>query len=70
MLVRVRANGVCATDLKIVDGLVPSVSLPHVLGHEAAGEVADVGQTLMASGPAITLLCIRPWLVADRRDRQ
>ena len=37
VLVRVRANGVCATDLKIVDGLVPSVSLPHVLGHEAAG---------------------------------
>ena len=43
VLVRVRANGVCATDLKIVDGLVPSVSLPHVLGHEAAGEVEEVG---------------------------
>ncbi len=43
VLVRVRANGVCATDLKMIEGLVPSVTLPHVLGHEVAGEVADVG---------------------------
>ena len=40
VLVRVKANGLCATDLKIVDGAVPTVKLPHILGHEVAGEVA------------------------------
>ena len=42
-LIRVAANGLCATDLKIADGLVPTVPLPHVPGHEAAGEVVAVG---------------------------
>lgn len=43
VLVGVRANGVCATDLKISDGVVSSVTLPHILGHEVAGEVVEVG---------------------------
>ncbi len=49
-LIRVAANGLCATDLKIVDGLVPTTPLPHVLGHEAAGEVVAVG----AETPGLT----------------
>ena len=52
VLVRVRANGVCATDLKMIEGLVPTVSLPHVLGHEVAGEVAEVGSEVDALRPA------------------
>ncbi|MCZ6788437.1 MAG: alcohol dehydrogenase catalytic domain-containing protein [Chloroflexi bacterium] len=51
VLVRVRANGVCATDLKMVDGLVPAVRLPHVLGHEVAGEVVEVGQDVEGLRP-------------------
>ncbi|MFQ5861040.1 MAG: alcohol dehydrogenase catalytic domain-containing protein [Dehalococcoidia bacterium] len=43
VLVRVQANGLCATDLKMMDGLVPTVPLPHILGHEVAGEVVEVG---------------------------
>jgi 2-desacetyl-2-hydroxyethyl bacteriochlorophyllide A dehydrogenase len=43
-VVRVRANGLCGTDLKIVDGRVPSVQLPAVIGHEFAGEVVEVGE--------------------------
>ena len=43
VLIRVAANGLCATDLKITDGLVPTVTLPHIPGHEAAGEVVAVG---------------------------
>lgn len=42
-LVRSRANGLCATDLKIVDGLVKSVKTPLRLGHESAGIVLEVG---------------------------
>ena len=51
VLVRVRANGVCATDLKMIEGLVPTVNLPHVLGHEVAGEVADVGAGVQGLRP-------------------
>ena len=43
VLLRVRAAGVCHTDIKIRDGLVPGVPLPVVLGHEIAGEVEGVG---------------------------
>ncbi len=43
VLIKVVANGLCATDLKIAGGLVPTVPLPHIPGHEAAGEVVEVG---------------------------
>ena len=43
ILVRVAACGVCATDLKVVHGRLPSVPLPVVPGHEIAGRVAAVG---------------------------
>lgn len=40
--VRVRAAGLCHSDLSVVDGSRPRV-MPMVLGHEAAGEVIEVG---------------------------
>ena len=43
ILLRVKAAGVCHTDMKIRDGLVPDVPLPLTLGHEIAGEVEAVG---------------------------
>lgn len=43
ILLRVRAAGVCHTDMKIRDGHVPGVELPVILGHEIAGEAAEVG---------------------------
>lgn len=43
VLVRVRACGICGTDLKILSGKVSKVSLPHIPGHEIAGEVCDIG---------------------------
>ena len=51
VLLRVMANGLCATDLKIADGLVPTVSLPHIPGHEVAGEVAAVGAAVPGLQP-------------------
>jgi S-(hydroxymethyl)glutathione dehydrogenase / alcohol dehydrogenase len=42
VLVRIRATGVCASDLHVVDGRLPK-PLPFVPGHEAAGEVVAVG---------------------------
>jgi alcohol dehydrogenase len=42
ILVRVRAAGLCHSDLSVIDGSRPRV-MPMVLGHEAAGEVVEVG---------------------------
>jgi len=42
VLMQVRAAGLCHSDLSVIDGNRPR-SLPMVLGHEAAGEVMEVG---------------------------
>jgi len=43
VLVEMKAAGVCHSDLSIVNGSRPKVT-PLVLGHEAAGVVAEVGE--------------------------
>jgi propanol-preferring alcohol dehydrogenase len=40
-LLRVRACGVCRTDLHVLDGELPRPKLPLVLGHEIVGEVVS-----------------------------
>ncbi|MEA2426555.1 MAG: hypothetical protein QOF37_183 [Thermoleophilaceae bacterium] len=42
MLIRVGAAGLCHSDLSVIDGSRPRV-MPMVLGHEAAGEVVELG---------------------------
>jgi Zn-dependent alcohol dehydrogenase len=42
LLVRVGAAGLCHSDLSVIDGSRPRV-MPMVLGHEAAGEVVELG---------------------------
>lgn len=45
IVVKVRACGMCQTDIKLVSGqLGPSIKLPHVPGHEIAGEVVALGK--------------------------
>ncbi|MDW8051947.1 MAG: zinc-dependent alcohol dehydrogenase family protein [Armatimonadota bacterium] len=43
VLVRVRACGVCRTDLHVFDGELPHPKLPLILGHEVVGEVVALG---------------------------
>jgi len=43
VLVRMRACGMCGTDLAILEGRHPAKP-PVVLGHECAGEVAEIGK--------------------------
>src|SRR5512143_4178242 len=46
-VIKVGACGICGTDLKVWSGSHPAVgNLPHVLGHEVAGEVVEVGQSV------------------------
>ncbi|HEY7363360.1 MAG TPA: alcohol dehydrogenase catalytic domain-containing protein [Methylomirabilota bacterium] len=58
-LVRSQANGLCATDLKIVDGLVKTAKKPLRLGHESAGVVIEVGGDVesIKPGDRVVMVC-------------
>src|SRR6201984_2875864 len=45
VLVRVRAAGLCHTDLEVIDGSL-RYPMPIVLGHEAAGVIEAVGSAV------------------------
>jgi propanol-preferring alcohol dehydrogenase len=53
LLVRVRACGVCRTDLHVVEGDLPEATRPIVPGHMVVGQVVDAGEDvdLGAGGP-------------------
>jgi succinate semialdehyde reductase (NADPH) len=61
VLLRVRACGVCHTDLHVVKGEV-KFPVPAVLGHEVSGVVEDVGPgvTGLASGRQVVASFIMP----------
>lgn len=60
VLLRVRACGVCRTDLHVCDGELTEPALPLVLGHEIVGEVARVGEAV--TGLAVGQRLGVPWL--------
>jgi len=43
VIIKIRACGVCATDLKVKDGHVNPEGLPRILGHEPVGVVVEKG---------------------------
>ena len=46
-LIKVKACGICHTDLHIIDeGLIKVSKVPITLGHEAAGEVVEIGESV------------------------
>src|ERR1700710_577507 len=50
VLVRIRAAGLCHTDLEVIEGSLP-YPMPIVLGHEAAGVVEQVGSAARGVEP-------------------
>lgn len=44
VLVRIKACGVCPTDVKKYTGLSPLPKFPFILGHEAAGTIEKLGE--------------------------
>lgn len=60
LLVRVRACGVCRTDLHVVDGELPQPKTNVIPGHEVVGEVQEVGGgvTRFSVGQRVGI----PWL--------
>ena len=59
-LVRVRACGVCRTDLHILDGDLTEPKLPLVLGHQVVGVVESVGEAVDSTRPGDRVGI--PWL--------
>ena len=62
LLIRVRACGVCRTDLHLLDGELADPSLPIVPGHEIVGRVVALGGGV--AGFAIGQRVGIPWLGA------
>lgn len=50
VLVRIRATGICGTDIGIVSGAY-AARAPVILGHESAGQVVAVGDDVRDLGP-------------------
>ncbi|UBU12084.1 Zn-dependent alcohol dehydrogenase [Nonomuraea gerenzanensis] len=48
--VRIRATGVCHSDLSAMTGVLPQ-PVPLILGHEGAGEVVEVGEHVTSVKP-------------------
>ncbi len=46
ILIKVRASGLCGTDLHIQEGKIPTVKLPFIPGHETAGEIEELGENV------------------------
>ncbi len=44
VLIRVRASGLCSTDLHLRSGRMALGRLPRILGHESAGEIVELGE--------------------------
>ena len=67
-LVRVRAVGVCGSDVHYyLNGRIGTqvVRAPHILGHEAAGEVVEVGEGVKNLSPG-TRVAIEPGIPCGR----
>lgn len=59
--VRVRASGICHSDVSGMNGTLPAMA-PGVLGHEGAGEIVAVGDGVehLAPGDHVTLSFVPP----------
>lgn len=65
VLMRVRASGLCSTDLHLLSGRQPLGDLPRIVGHELAGDVLELGDGVTGWQPgdrvtvAIDVICGR-----------
>jgi alcohol dehydrogenase, propanol-preferring len=60
VLIKVRACGVCRTDLHVVDGELPDARLPVVPGHEIVGIVIQNGENAKSFAPGDRIGA--PWM--------
>jgi L-gulonate 5-dehydrogenase len=58
VLIKVRAGGICGSDVHIYHGTSPVATYPRVIGHEIAGEIIE-------KGPAVNCFSIGDRVVMD-----
>ncbi len=46
VLVKIKASGLCVSDLHIQDGIIGTVKLPYTPGHEMAGIIEKIGDSV------------------------
>jgi L-gulonate 5-dehydrogenase len=51
VLVRIRATGICGSDVHVAHGTNPYAVYPRVIGHEASGTVEEVGDSVSDLNP-------------------
>jgi propanol-preferring alcohol dehydrogenase len=63
VLIKVKACGVCHSDLMVAQGLIPYAAYPIVLGHEVAGVIDELGEgaTWLKKGDRVGM----PWLFSS-----
>ncbi|MBP2324256.1 S-(hydroxymethyl)glutathione dehydrogenase/alcohol dehydrogenase [Kibdelosporangium banguiense] len=59
--IRVRATGICHSDLSAMDGTLPALA-PGIVGHEGAGEIVEVGSAVtdLAPGDHVVVTFVPP----------
>lgn len=60
VLVRVKASGVCHSDLHIIEGEFSGLKYPVTLGHEPAGYVSEIGSnvdSVQKGTPVLVYIC-------------
>ena len=69
VLIRVRACGICGTDMHIFDGDEGAAPTPRgtVLGHEFSGEVIEVGEGVVTVAPG-DRVCVDPNKLCNECD--
>ena len=60
VIVKMVATTICGTDLHILKGDVPEVSVGRILGHEGIGVITEVGDSVsqLAVGDRVILACV------------
>lgn len=56
VLVKVRACGICHSDLNIIDGILMPSRYPHILGHEVTGDIVGYRPVTMQEKEAMKLI--------------
>lgn len=56
VLIRIKAAGLCHSDLSVINGSRPR-PMPMALGHEAAGEIIEVGEGITDLQPGDHVVC-------------
>ncbi|RAX48228.1 alcohol dehydrogenase [Arthrobacter sp. AQ5-05] len=60
VIVKIETTTICGTDLHILKGDVPAVTVGRVLGHEGVGTITEVGSAIsnLAVGDRVILSCV------------